>query len=258
MAAPDLPIRQAVRESLPQMVARQLMELIDSGLLKPGQQLPSELELREKFGVGRSTVREALNGLVLIKAIEVRHGQGAFVLGRQTDTTTRLDAAVRSSVTTELIEAREAMEPAIAGLAAERATETDLRELRTLLDRAANKVQAGGVAYEEAAKFHLLIAEASQNELFAQFIAMILEYLSERGGDLSVEPTYNTWEIDAHREILDAIATGDRSLAQSAMVQHMRDMRSIHQDGWAAFRAEIQRASQGAIGSASALTAPLS
>ena len=231
-----LPIEQPIRESLPQIVARQLLGLINSGALNPGDQLPPEPELRAQFGVGRSTIREALNGLVLVGAIEVRHGQGAFVLANHLDKATALDAAVRRSVTNELLEAREAMELTIARLAAERATQSDIIALRRLLDEADQKVHAGGVAFEEAAQFHLLLAEAAQNELFASFVEMILGYLSERGVDLSADHDYNVWELDAHRRVLDAVASGDGDLAQAAMAQHLSDMREIHSVGWASFR----------------------
>lgn len=236
MSAKELPIDQPVRESLPQIVARQLLDLINSGALKPGDQLPSEPDLRAQFRVGRSTIREALNGLVLIGAIEVRHGQGAFVLANHFDKAAALDAAVRRSVTNELLEARDAMELTIARLAAERATESDLTALRQLLDDAERKIQAGGVAFEEAARFHLLLAEAAQNELFASFVEMILGYLSERGVDLSASPEYNIWELAAHRHVLDAVASKDGERAQNSMREHLQDMREIHTAGWSSFQ----------------------
>jgi DNA-binding FadR family transcriptional regulator len=237
MKLTELPIEQPVRQSLPQVVAHQLLELIRSGLLAPGQQLPSEVELKERFGVGRSTIREALNGLVLVGAIEVRHGQGAFVLHDRAEMPGGLDEAVRRSVTQELLEAREAMELAIARLAAERATDEDLEGLRALLDQAELKVRETGAAIDEASRFHLLIAEAAQNDLFTQFIQMILGYLNERGEDLSTAEGYGTWEIEAHRELLAAISSGVGEQAQRAMASHLSDMREILFSGWAAFRA---------------------
>jgi GntR family transcriptional repressor for pyruvate dehydrogenase complex len=233
----DLPIEQPVRQSLPQVVAQQLLELIRSGVLAPGQQLPSEVELKERFGVGRSTIREALNGLVLIGAIEVRHGQGAFVLRNRPDMPGGLDEAIRRSVTEELFEAREAMELASARLAAEHATEEDLQAIHELLDQAEIKVRETGMAVDEASRFHLLIAEAAHNGLFVQFIQMILDDLNERGEDLSVANGYGEWELDAHRELLEAISSGSGQQGQRAMARHLSDMREISFSGWEAFRA---------------------
>lgn len=240
MSFPDLRIQQPVRRSLPQVVAQQLLDLIRSGALRSGERLPSESELKERFGVGRSTIREALNGLVLIGAIEVRHGQGAFVLGGATGVPTGgLDDAVRSSVTRELLEAREAMELSISRLAAARATEEDLSALRRLLEQAEELVERTGAAVDEAARFHLLLAEAAQNEIFSGFIEMILGLLQERGEDMREADGYGLWELDAHRAVLDAVASGDGERAQRAMARHLADMRVIAFDGWNAFRARL-------------------
>lgn len=237
MKSADLPIEQPIRQSLPQVVAQQLLELIRSGVLAPGQQLPSEVELKDQFGVGRSTIREALNGLVLVGAIEVRHGQGAFVLRNRPDMLGGLDEAVRRSVTEELFEAREAMELASARLAAERATEQDLQAIRDLLEQAEVKVNETGGAVEEASRFHLLIAEAAHNNLFVKFIEMILGDLNERGEDLSLADGYGQWELEAHGEVLDAISSGSGQQGQRAMVRHLNDMREISFSGWDSFRA---------------------
>jgi DNA-binding FadR family transcriptional regulator len=249
MSLSDLRIDPPPRQSLSQVVAHQLLALIRAGSLSPGQQLPSEAELKERFGVGRSTVREALNGLVLIGAIEVRHGQGAFVLPGQTSMADKVDEAVRTAVTHELLEAREAIELVIARLAAERATEEDLRALRDLLDAAETRVRATGAAVEEGARFHLLIAEAAHNDVFVEFIQMILGPLNERGEDLSAADGYGAWEITAHRELLAGISTGVGEEGQQAMARHLGDMREILFSGWAAFRSRTaQPASDGGSG----------
>ncbi|MDP9242639.1 MAG: GntR family transcriptional regulator, partial [Actinomycetota bacterium] len=75
--APDLLIRQAPRKKLAETVAHQILEAIRD--LAPGTRLPPERELTKRLGVGRSTVREALNGLAMIGVVEIRHGQGVFV-----------------------------------------------------------------------------------------------------------------------------------------------------------------------------------
>jgi GntR family transcriptional repressor for pyruvate dehydrogenase complex len=238
MNARELPLEQPIRQSLPQALAGQLLDLIRSGVLKPGDRLPSETELKDGFKVGRSTVREALNGLVLVGAIEVRHGQGAYVVGQGQTAGDGLDQAVRKSITRELLEAREAVELAIARYAAIRATDDDLAELRALLDTAQAKVDAGERAFDEAARFHLLLAEAAQNEIFSRFIEMILGLLKERGEDLSATAGYERWEVGAHAEVLRAVASGDGEGAQRAMARHLADMRRIHFGGWEQFQAD--------------------
>lgn len=222
------------RQNLAQHVARQLLAAIQSGALAPGDRLPSETELQQRFGVGRSTIREALNGLVLLGAIEVRHGQGAMVLGRGAGA--GLQQAVQRAVTAELLEAREVTETAIARLAAERATDEDLAGLSALLDRHEQRLREEGGAIEEAARFHLLLAEAAQNEIFSQFIQMLLGLFRERGELLSEAAGYAEWELEAHRDVLEAVRSGSGERAQRAMARHLHDMRVILLEGWDVFR----------------------
>ena len=238
-SAPDqLLIKRPVRQSLPQLVAQQLLDLIRSGALPTGGRLPGEAELKERFGVGRSTIREALNGLVLIGAVEVRHGQGAFVLGEGASpiASGRLEVTLRESVTRDLLEAREATELAIARYAAERASDEDLDQLRDFLDHAEARVTRDGAAVEEGARFHLLLAEAAQNAIFTQFIEMILGLLDERGHYLESSVGYAEWELEAHRVVLEAVASGIGDRAERAMARHLQDMRAILLEGWDVFR----------------------
>jgi GntR family transcriptional repressor for pyruvate dehydrogenase complex len=231
-------IEPPVRRNLAQAVAGQLMQLITSGQLQPGDRLPSETELKERFGVGRSTVREALNGLVLLGAIEVRHGQGAVVIGAPTPTQSALDGALRKALNSELLEAREVMEIAIARCAAERGSDDDFGRLRAILDEADAKVAQEGVAIAEATTFHLVLAEAAKNRIFAEFLQSIMPLLEQRGTELR-EVGYAEWEVGAHRAVYSAVASGDGERAARAMARHLQDMRVILRDGWAAFRLRL-------------------
>ena len=226
----------ARRPSLSQTVAQQLLDLIRENALVAGDKLPSEMELKEAFGVGRSTIREALNGLVSLGVIEVRHGHGAYVRSTPAMTSDALDAAVGRGITRELLEARAAMEVAIAQYAAERAEESDLDALRECLEAAEREIDAGGRGVEEGARFHLLLAEAAQNSICCQFIRMILGLLQERGVELSEADGYSRWEVEAHRDVYEAVSSGDGERARRAMVRHLRDMQAIHMEGWDAFR----------------------
>jgi GntR family transcriptional repressor for pyruvate dehydrogenase complex len=236
MTGPTLPIEPPVRRNLSQVVAQQLLDLIEQGTLAPGNRLPSETSLKDQFGVGRSTIREALNALAVIGVIEVRHGDGAYVREHAPPQEHALETALRRAVTRDLLDARDAMEVAIAGYAAERATEEDLESIRDLLAVAEAKVSAGGTAVDEGARLHLLLAEAAHNEICREFIEMILYKLQERGVDLSRAEGYASWEIEAHRELYDAVASGVGERARRAMARHLQDMRVISMSGWEHFR----------------------
>lgn len=79
MEAPDakLALSPVTRRKLTETVAEQLLDAIRE--LPPGTRVPSERELTRELGVGRSTVREALNGIAMLGIVEIRHGQGVFV-----------------------------------------------------------------------------------------------------------------------------------------------------------------------------------
>src|SRR5690348_5907311 len=115
------------RRKLTEAVAQQLLEQIREQKLRPGTRMPSERELMRALNVGRSTVREALNGLALLGVIEIRHGQGAFVAAVPGEgVSEELGAALAKGVTRDLLEARKAIEVEVARLAAVRRTDQDL------------------------------------------------------------------------------------------------------------------------------------
>lgn len=229
--------RPARRSNLAQTVAQQLLELIHKQELGAGSKLPSEMELKEAFGVGRSTIREAINGLVALGAVEVRHGHGAFVRVDPTPSPETVDAAIRRGVTRDLLEARAAMEVAIAQYAAERAEDEDLAAIQESLRSAEEEIADGGGAVKQGGEFHLLVAEAARNEICCQFIRMILSMMEERGIALSAQDGYPQWELKAHRSVFEAVSSGDGERARRAMARHLNDMQMIHTLGWRPFRA---------------------
>lgn len=235
MADIDLPIKPTSRQSLAQTVARQLLDLIASGRLQKGDRLPSEAELKERFEVGRSTIREALNGLVLLGVIEVRHGQGAVVVDRPAPHGS-LDAALRTARDVDLIEVRRALETTIAESAADRATDEHLAGLRSVLEQAERRLKDDGEAVAEAVAFHMRLAEATGNPFFIRFMELSGKLMAERGERLCVEQDYNEWELETHRWLYEAVASRDPARARRSMERHLEDAREVILDGWHAFR----------------------
>src|SRR5689334_18909950 len=106
----QFPLEQAPRRKLAETVAQQLLEAVRT--LEPGTRIPSEKELTQMLGVGRSTVREALNGLALLGTVEIRHGQGVFVAPPAAVETSSAEPdviarALTKGVTHDLLEARQ-------------------------------------------------------------------------------------------------------------------------------------------------------
>src|SRR5439155_4866644 len=115
-----------------QEIVRQVKQMIAEGRLESGDQLPAERELAEKFVVGRSSVREALRALESLGLVEIRPGEGTFVREVSVESLIEPLALVMASqreAIGELFEARRMIEPALAALAARRATPEELHEM---------------------------------------------------------------------------------------------------------------------------------
>lgn len=224
-------LQPAPRRKLSETVAQQLIEAFAD--LPPGAKVPSERELTRDLGVGRSTVREALNGLAALGVLEIRHGQGAFITdqgptiarGDESTQPSALTAALERGVTREFIEARLLVEVTVAGLAAERRTEDDLRQIETALKVQEQRLAAAGEDVEAvvgvASSFNLLIAEAAHNEVLAAMIGSFVDLMKERGPRLYALPGFGEWDLKEHRGIYEAVRDQDSERAAELMREHI-------------------------------------
>src|SRR5438132_10883587 len=138
-------------------IVRQIKGLISEGRLKSGDQLPAERDLAEKFLVRRTSVREALRALESVGLIEIRPGEGTFVREISVDALVEPLALVMLSqreALGELFEARRLIEPAIAELAATRATPEEIQEMERILEEQAKEVGRGRTGLAQDAQFH--------------------------------------------------------------------------------------------------------
>lgn len=219
------------RSSLAETVARQLLKEIRVKRLEPGTKLPSERDLMQALGVGRSSIREAINGLTMLGAVEVRHGQGAFVTAAANGIapSRTIALALARGVTSELFEARRLVETETARRAAERRTDADLVEITTAITDHEAAVAASLPAVEPAVRFHVEVAEAAHNEVLAGFVGSFAQLLGERGPILEQVPGYREWEIEQHRSVLAPIAAGDGELAAERMRAHLDAVVEYHE-----------------------------
>jgi GntR family transcriptional repressor for pyruvate dehydrogenase complex len=214
------------RKNLVEEVADRLLEALEG--LQPGTRLPSERELSIALGVGKSSVREALKGLAMLGIIEIRHGQGAFVLERPISRAQPPHAIVQALAkghTQDLVEARRLIDGTIARLAAERRGESDLAELRSTLATHERAVDEREDPTTAAAKFHIDLAEAAQNEILASFAVTLSEPERERLADLyAMDPGFAGWEVAQHRAIFGAVVDADPDRAEALARQHVAEM----------------------------------
>jgi GntR family transcriptional repressor for pyruvate dehydrogenase complex len=219
------------QHNLAATVAQHLLGEIREKGLPIGTRLPTERELMEALGVGRSTVREAINGLVVLGAIEIRRGHGAFLLNPDAGLAhpSAIAAALARGVTSDLFEARRLVEPYAASLAAERRTEGDLHEIAQALADHEELIRRGELAVEPSVRFHVQIAEATHNEVIAGFVHTFQEPLAQRGPVLEEMDGFRDWEIAQHRSVLEPIEAGDAKLAHERMLAHLDAVRPYHE-----------------------------
>jgi len=219
------------RSNLSETVAKRLLQEIREKRLEPGTKLPSERDLMTALGVGRSSIREAINGLAMMGVIEVRHGQGAFVTQAANGIapSQTIARALARGVTRELFEARRLVEMETARRAAERRTDADLIEIKAAITDHATAVAADLPAVEPAVRFHIEVAEAAHNEVLAGFVGSFAQLLGERGPILEEIAGYREWEIEQHLSVLEPIEACDPELAAERMRGHLDAVVEYHE-----------------------------
>ena len=214
-----------VVESPVDLIIRQIRELIKDGRLEPGDRLPSEASMQEKFQVKRGVVREALKKLEFYGILKTIPQSGTIVanLGPQT-----LEGLLTNFLKLErsdyesLIDTRMVLESHAAALAAERADDRMLEELRELERRYEVKATTGNRGLDEDIIFHLKIAEAAGSSVLRSLLAMITPDILSMFHELS-RTSHERLEatIAEHRQILEAIRGHDPKEAKKAMWDHI-------------------------------------
>ena len=195
-----LGLSPAPRRKLTETVAEQLLAAVRD--LPAGTKVPSERELTKELGVGRSTVREALNGLAMLGIVEIRHGQGVFVTGEtpQVSEPSAITAALERGVTNEFIEARLIVEVEVARLAARRRTDDDLARLAAALVEQEPRLRGDlDALVDTAAHFNVLLADAAHNEVLRAMIQSFVALMVERGPRVYRLDGFGEWDLQEHR-----------------------------------------------------------
>ena len=207
---------------LTEQVVDQIRALIIDQHLSIGSKLPTEMELAQQLNVGRGTVREAVKQLVARNVLEIQRGRGTFIANNTGVIEDPFGFAFMDDedrMVRELYDIRLQMEPWIASLAAQYATEDNLAELRTLQAEVEQLLQADQNYLPSDQKFHVCIANCTQNRILPMLIPIITYSIHLFGRMNSVKLREDT--IDTHRKIVTAIAAHDPAAAQKAMTEHL-------------------------------------
>jgi len=223
------PLYRAVKTSrLFEQIVQQVEDSILQGQLKPGDQLPAERDLAQRFGVSRTAVREAVKTLREKGLVEAYSGRGTFVTnGTSQAMRQSLDLMIRINPlegSANLAELRLVLEPEIAGLAAARIEEQLLTTMREAVAVMSRNLHDPDAYVEADLDFHLALAEAAGNPLILSLLDSIVGLLrDQRSRIFNVDGGPERGQYH-HKRILRAVEQGEPDLAREAMRAHLKQV----------------------------------
>lgn len=221
-------VRPAKRNRLADQVVGQIRDLVAEGTYSVGDRLPNETELSELFGVGRSTIREAMRVLSNRGLVDVRHGDGTYVAARAMRES--LDERLGRAELDDIYEARSVLESALSVLAARRRDAKDVAAMRKCLKQREAAIRAGDVAAYANADFafHLAIAKAAKSPALLEVYESFVQSVQPRLESATTADYIRNERDPLHAALCDAIADGDvtetRRLVRSHLNKSAKDL----------------------------------
>jgi GntR family transcriptional repressor for pyruvate dehydrogenase complex len=223
-----MPLQPIRPKKISDQVFDQIRESIFRGQLKPGEQVLPERELSEALGVSRTTVRNAINKLVVLGLLEHKQGQGTFVRAPDTRQGNPLAAAmeVQDASIDDLLEVRMGLECNAAALAAVRAVKEDLLFMDASLEEMRAEVGSGRLGTEADTAFHMAMAYATKNPVHVYLMKNFYDFLFvgiKKNLIHLYENPHNIEEIlFQHGALIAAIKKRDPIAAAEAMRRHIK------------------------------------
>lgn len=210
--------------SLAQKTANELSRLIlDAGEFKPGQKIPNENDLAERFGVSRTTLRESIKTLVAGGILEVRRGCGTYVAAALPEKggLSLPELKMIQVELKDLNEVRMIFEPQVAALACSRASDDELRHIAALEAEIARLMQAGADTTDADIAFHTAILRAAHNEFILQIAPVVSRALSDqrilKAGENLIKSV-----LPDHAMIVEFLQKRDAGGTEHAVYIHLR------------------------------------
>ncbi|MBI3914256.1 MAG: FadR family transcriptional regulator, partial [Chloroflexi bacterium] len=197
----------------------QLADLIRDGEFKPGDRLPAERVLADRLRVSRATLREALRVMELQSLVVSRPGAGTFIVEQSAES---LVQTLKQLALQDIFELRMILDPAIASLAALRASAKDIAKLDSILQQQERQIQRGKTGADADTHFHSALAEATHNRALIRLGNALVAILAPSRNAHLQSPQRAGTSLISHRSILNAIKAHSPRRAQEAMVEHVR------------------------------------
>ena len=215
-------LRPVTRPRLYEVIVEQLCGYIADNEMSPGDRLPAERDLAANLGVSRASLSQALVALEVQGVLSVRHGDGAILVRPPTEERAIKALREHADRIPDIIEAREALEVKLAGLAAARRTDAEMAAIDASIATMEAEVETGdrGVVGDEM--FHEALTAAAHSSLLAKLMHEISGLIREtRIESLSQEDRPRA-SLEGHRRIAEAVRKQNPQEASRAMADHIR------------------------------------
>jgi len=209
-------------------IVNQVRALISEGKLKPGDRLPPERDLVKEFSVSRPSLREALNTLVTMGFLEVK-GKRTFIKSVASESMQNpLSLLIKADTQKlfDLIEVRKAIEAWGAFLAAQRATEEDIKQLKNIIEDMKKAYEQGRSWEKQDADFHLGMAQATHNTIQTHVMSTIYDLLRESVAKVFKDRAKVKKLLDHHQRIFNAIKNHSPDKARERILEHLNYVES--------------------------------
>lgn len=215
------------RISLSDAVTDRIISQIQEGRYRAGDRLPTERELAEQLGVGRTSVREGLRFLEKLGVLEIRQGMGTVVrslsLGEVFEHLVPVQTIIElpDRDVRDIMHVRRVLEAESAQLAAQHATDRQLGRLEELLHGMAASLEKPRDYLEMDLEFHVVVAEAASNPMLAQLVNLIRDIYTRYFEIVLRDPEMNKTSLGFHRRLYAALRDHDADAARQHILAHL-------------------------------------
>ncbi len=213
------------KKTITQQIIETILTDIRDGEISPGDKLPSEKELRERFDVGRSSTREALHALVALGVLESHAGKGYFVresYSLPVDNSLLFDLVAEEEDFFDMVELREILEKKIGVMAIQRATEEDIERVKMAVEDMEKAHEQGEELINYTTQIHIELARASHNNMAVRAMELLLPLIVSKAKQAHIPPDRDTRE---HKRLARAFLVGDAEKMKKEVSSHLDYLR---------------------------------
>ncbi len=213
------------KKTVTQRIIEEITSYIREGEIGPGEKLPSEKELRERFDVGRSSIREALHALVALGVLESHAGKGYYVKENYSlplDNSLLFDLVLEEEDFFDMVELREIFEKQIGVLAIQRATDENIKRVKLAVKEMQEAKERGEELINYTTQIHVELARASHNSMAIRVMELLLPLIVSKAKEALIPPERDCRE---HERLARAFLVGDAEKIKKEVSDHLDYLR---------------------------------